>query len=524
MHTRARTLFAALLGLSLASSQVDASAAGKTKRAASSAKAAAKGGEAKRHLDAGTRAFRAGKFVAALRELEEAQKMAPKASTLKMIAECHFKLNDYAAAYESYRDLTAAAGATKTEVSDAKHALKTLENLTGQIEISDNGTKVEVFIDGNSVGTTPIDLPVRTGIGAHKIRATLDGADVFETEVNVKPQETVPVPIDVVPKAKDAPAAAAASPNAKNGKVTINVTPAEAAIMIDGEEHGTGMFEGELPVGTHRVVALLAGYKNDWREITVTQDEMASESITLVPESDDKPGGAGKGLYLGASLFGAIPIVGATHIPTVDGGTAAFSFAMGGGVAVHGGYSFGLLSLEGRAAFLTDRHTEQHGVPGSTDPESVEFQQGGSAHTESYLIYSLGGFAGVGPRITTPGHAIRLTAALTPGFSIRQFTLQRDVGIGTVDKFTATASRASFALTGDASVLIGISSSLSLSVGVFAWVDLGGDTSTPSRDPYTVVVPSGDHTVDALVPTPAYTVQRGAEIFIGPQVGLRFGP
>jgi hypothetical protein len=521
MHTRARSPFALLLGLLLAAPPVHAGPPdAKARAAASSAKA--KGNEAKRHLDAGTKLFRAKSYAAALRELEQAQKLAPRASTLKMMAECHFKLNEYAAAYDQYEQLAKGPGLSKADAEDVRRMLKTLDLLTGLVDISDSGTPVEIFIDGKAMGKTPFNAPLRVGAGQHKLRASINGADVMETDITVKPQETLPVPIDAVPKPLEGPAAAAAGKSGKSGKVSISVTPSEATILIDGEERGAGSFEGDLPVGTHKLVVIYVGYKNEEREITVTEGETTSESVKLASESEEKASADAKGIYGSAALFGALPIVGATTIPAEINGTAASSLQLAGGLSLHGGYSFGLFGIEGTFALLGDRHTEQHAVPGTTNPESPDFPNN-SAYTEAFLIYSIGGFAGVGPRVTTPGQNIRFTAGASPGLSIRSFTLKRNIGVGVVDASAASASRTTFAIIGDASVLIGLSPSLKLMIGLFAWIDLGGPTVTPEGDNRVITVPSGDHTVDTNIPSPSYAVQRGTEIFVGPQIGVRFG-
>src|SRR5206468_11022785 len=122
----------------------------------------------------------------------------------------------------------------------------------------------------------------------------------------------------------------------------------------------------------------------------------------------------------------------------------------------------------------------------------------------------MGGFLGVGPRVTTAGHSLRFTFSLSPGLSIRQFTLSRNASVGgALDKFSASASRTSFALTGDASVLIGSGPGFKIMAGIFAWVDLGGATTTQGADPDVLTVPVGNTTIDVNIKNPPYTVQRG---------------
>jgi hypothetical protein len=525
---RLRPLLLASLAITLVPTYAaDADAA--RPRKAASGKTSKGGGEAKKLLDAGTRHFKAGDYDRARGELDRAYKLSAQSGTLRMLAECNFKLNDFGVAYDQYEKLArGGAGVKKSDQAEAQRMLKTLETVTGQLEISGAPAGAEVLVDDRSVGKAPLMKPARVSPGPHKVRAVVDGTNVAQGDATAKAQETTPVRLasagtDAAGDQKDAVSGA-------RGKVSIEVTPAKATILIDGEEVGTGTYEGELPAGPHKLTVILVGYKNDAREITITEGEKATESVTLEAEEDGAPGekpaekGDGKGLFASAAAFGAFPIVGTVRLPT-EGGNGTSSLQAGGGLSVHGGYSFGLIGVELGVAFIGDSHQERRAIPGETDPNNLDFQDGNIQRTDTTAINTLGGFAGIGPRLTTPGETFRFTVGADAGVSIRRFSLHRETGGSVLDSYKTSVTAANFAVTADASILIGKSPGLQFVAGVFVYADMASTTKTPSGDDRVLDVPTGTggNTVQAVLPTPSYVMQSGPEIFIGPQLGVRFG-
>ncbi len=520
-------ILGAALAPSLAPTLAHAAPAGGKPKKAATAKGSG-GGEARRHLDAGTRAYKAGDYARARTELDQAYRLSPAPGTLHMLAECNFKLNDYGAAYDQYSKLAASGSAKKGDQADAQRMITVLEKLTGEVEITSSGPPADVSVDGRVVGKTPFDRPIRLGAGAHQLHTSVNGASTGDTAVTVKAEEKVAVKLESPPGA-DASADDPQAVSSAKGKISIEANPAGAAILIDGEEMGTGKYEGELPAGPHKVTIILAGYKNEAREVTVSEGKTATQSIALEaeesePEAEKKPAAGGvTGLYGSVTGFGVLPISGTTRIPAYNNGNGTSSLQLGGGVAARLGHSFGTIGVEGALAFLGETHQERHAIPGSTDPESPDFQAGNVQRTDAIGIYSLGAFVGAGPRFTTAGQSLRFTFGATPGVSVRRFSLHREVGGGVVDSYMTSVVATSFAVTADASVLIGSTPGLKISIGLFAWADFSGRTDTPSGDPRVVTVPSGNHTVNVTLPTPAYTMTDGPQIFVGPQVGIRFG-
>ena len=89
---------------------------------------------------------------------------------------------------------------------------------------------------------------------------------------------------------------------------------------------------------------------------------------------------------------------------------------------------------------------------------------------------------------------------------------------------TWNVTTSSFGMMADASVLIGSTPGFKFVAGVAAWMNFpSGDIATPSGDPRLVPVDFEGQHVDANLPTPSYVLGRGAQIYIGPQLGVQFG-
>jgi len=119
---------------------------------------------------------------------------------------------------------------------------------------------------------------------------------------------------------------------------------------------------------------------------------------------------------------------------------------------------------------------------------------------------------------------VRLTLGVTPGLSVRRLSLRREVTGLIRDSYAATARSTSFALVVDAGVLVGTSpGGVRFSAGAMMWLDLPGTVLTPSGDPRIVPFDTEQGAVDAPVPTPAYPVAAGPQLFIGPAFGVHWG-
>jgi formylglycine-generating enzyme required for sulfatase activity len=143
-----------------------------------------------------------------------------------------------------------------------------LEPAWGQMQISTEPPDAEVFVDGQTVGITPLTAEVlETGT---LLTIAKTGYKTWERQLSVKAgtMETHPV-IEMV---------------VADGTVDISTSPAGAHVSVDGEFRGTSPVSVEIsPLREHRVELFLEGYKKTVRTIETEPEGHSSLALDLAP-------------------------------------------------------------------------------------------------------------------------------------------------------------------------------------------------------------------------------------------------
>ena len=143
-----------------------------------------------------------------------------------------------------------------------------LDPAWGELEISSLPDGAEVFVDGQSVGVTPLATEVlETGT---QLRIAKRGYKTWEREVSVKAgtSEVYP-PVELI---------------VADGTVDVSSSPAGAHVSVDGEFRGTTPVTIELsPLRDHRVELFLEGYQKAVRTISTEPEAHSSLALDLAP-------------------------------------------------------------------------------------------------------------------------------------------------------------------------------------------------------------------------------------------------
>lgn len=248
--------------------------------------------EAKKHFDIGLEHYKANRYAEALAEFNEANRLSPRESLQRNVAQTQRDLHDYGAAYESYDKLLKVYGSSMKaeDRSTAEKALEELATLTGEIAVFINVPGAVVVIDDKERGAPP--LSTRANIGAHKVAVRAPGYKTFEQQADIKGRDKVAVNGPLV-KGGDEPPPASPTVSAPS-----SIEPPPIAPSVDVEKW-QGVYvrielAGVFPTGHHD---------------SVSDGNVYGKGVPVT----------GSGLY-------------------------------GGGMGVHVGYSFGHLGIEG---FLT---------------------------------------------------------------------------------------------------------------------------------------------------------------------------
>jgi hypothetical protein len=133
--------------------------------------------QARAHFQQGVKLAGETDFRAAIIEFQRAYDIAPNWSILFNIAQCHYELLEYAGALATFERYLAEGG-TQVPLERREKVEKEIAELkgrVGRITIETNVAGVEIVIDEQSVGKTPLLEPAIVSAGRRKITASKDG-------------------------------------------------------------------------------------------------------------------------------------------------------------------------------------------------------------------------------------------------------------------------------------------------------------------------------------------------------------
>jgi PEGA domain/Tetratricopeptide repeat len=150
--------------------------------------------EADRHFKSGVALFNEQKFAEALAEFERAYEIAPAPIVLYNIATCHRELSQYSEAVKYYRRFLD-EGADKAPADRIIAAKAELDGILQRIArltvAAPDGA--EIFVDGQSVGTMPLDMPLIVAPGEHKVVVHLEAKKDADKNLHVASGDEVSV-------------------------------------------------------------------------------------------------------------------------------------------------------------------------------------------------------------------------------------------------------------------------------------------------------------------------------------------
>ena len=532
---------------------------------------------AKKLFETGLKLYREGSFREALAAFRRANDLSPRASIQRNIAQCHRDLKDFAAAYDAYQTLLTRYGATMSPADKraVQRAIDELGMLTGTLRVDVAEPAARVALDDVDVGGTPLATPLRVSLGPHvvtitkegfepirkeirlaggdearvegplqpevttghlvvnapadaKVEVFVDGADMGAApwEGDVKPgmhvveargtdRASAPKQLDVARRARVEMVLELAP---TTGRVQVDTHTADAAITIDDRRVGMGVWEGTLPAGEHQVTIEAPGYRTYKRAFLVHAGETFVEDARLVGDNATVPARV-EGIYSGLAFFGdAIP--GATSnsiVTSCPSNPCTWSAALGAGLLVRVGYSFGWLAIEGIVLGEYDHSSasaQYDGSLSSTDPHA------GVARSEAYDFYRFGGGGVLGARVATRHPRVRFTAGAFGGLIERGNLYKRlataSAGSGDDTYTSETVSYTAPLFLFDAGVLLGWENGPKFHVAALAMIEPVG--SGPSTQAQTGRTLGGQP-----LGTPSLVLQSGTQFVLGPSLGLDFG-
>ena len=443
---------------------------------------------------------------------------APLAAPLRLGVGTH-KLKvtkDGFAPFEQALQVTANGAAAVT-------ANLTVTATKGKVAVKErSGKAVRILVDGVDMGDAPWTGDLDPG--QHEIGARGPGLVAAPQKITIERGKTEEITL------------AASSSSAP---VKIGTSDGKGLVYLDGKLVGEGSFATEIPAGPHKVRITRDGYDPFEEDITVEDKEPYSRTITLkissaistgtVVETERlegvyggitflamfTPGGTGSSVQTACDAQGSTPTLASCSAPS----------GIGAGIGGYIGYSWDPVGLELFAAIQYDqRSLKNDWNAASTDPGFGP----DPARYESFNLRRVGGM--VVPRIRAQWtlKKIRLALAAGAGVDYRAMHLERTTTSKTPpaqhDTFSSdTTGYWSPVVSIEPSVGYRVSKTLTVQVGMQLFFDAPATFLENRNNPTTS--PSSSHALGLRgLATPSYTLASDLQVFVGPFLGLQFGP
>ncbi len=405
------------------------------------------------------------------------------------------------------------------------------EAKAGRLAVKEStGKTVRVIIDGTDVGGAPWEGELPAGPHDVAVRSADLGSPTQKVEIEA---------------GKTAEVSIAAS--SALGRIEIRTSDGLGNIYLDGKLVGEGQFAGDVPAGSHTIRVAREGFVPFEKRIELAEKASVSESVTLRREGQSLQAVEVEqervfyGLYGGFGLFGAFGVGGMNS--GLEGDSCKTRRAescetpnpIGAGAFGYVGFTFLPVGFELFLGAMFDQNAQkaQFGEP---DPTKAAIL--GPRRTEEFKTIRAGGVAALRVRATYDSRVVRLSVAVGPGIAYKQMFLEREATTPTnfKDRYVPDDGKTNAgelepnklsyvgpALTSDIAVHVRISPTVAISGGLLAWVESAGKDLIVQGDKNRFLVgPQGSTPIG--LPVQSYEPAVSAQFFLGPYLGMMFGP
>lgn len=402
-------------------------------------------------------------------------------------------------------------------------------NAKVKITVTDKGNHfVHVIIDGVDRGPAPYTGEIEAG--AHDVMVSGTG---FAAPVKkVVAELGKPLAVEMTSAAVTAP-------------VKISTADNKGTIYIDGALVGEGTYTGELGGGTHEVKITRDGYEPLVEQLIVADTNLVNKTYALkitakVTTQEIVQEDRLEGLYGGFGLIGFLTPGGTgsvletqcedkASIPTLR--SCDTPGGLGGGIGGFVGYHWDPVGVE----LFVAGHYDQRTITNTWDSAALT---GGlsadPARKEEFNIRRAGGMLLARVRLTKQWKKVILSAPIGAGVSYRVMFLDREItSIANPrdrDLFVPpSTSYVSPVIAVEPTVGYRLTPGVAVTLGFKLFLEAPGTFMNGRENPTTERVVSERHVLGTPpnisgLSTPSYELASNVQIFVGPVIGMMFGP
>lgn len=236
-------------------------------------------GSALEAYESGRLLYGDGDFSGALVKFSQAYEHSKDPRLLWNMAACEKNLRHYASVLTLITKYKAEGGAllTPVDVQDANALIDVIRPFVAPISVTAQPEGATVFLDGEAVGTLPMQAPIMADIGKHELKVEKQGYTPHVQTLDIKGGGEISVSVVLE--------------EIRHVGVLAIFAGAKDEIFVDGEKVATGEFTGELPSGAHRIEVRGAGMLPYDSEVLIQDGQRSSVRVKLDPVPKDDQGG-----------------------------------------------------------------------------------------------------------------------------------------------------------------------------------------------------------------------------------------
>lgn len=136
----------------------------------------------------------------------------------------------------------------------------------GTLALTSSTLGAEVFIDGDSVGTTPLKGSLTLTADEHTLKVVKPGYAPLIDVVKIGKHKVTKVDVDLTPVA---------------GILRVKANIKESRVFVDGKFVGEAPLEAEVGVGARAVLVSRAGYKDFFQNVEAVAGQVVALEVTL---------------------------------------------------------------------------------------------------------------------------------------------------------------------------------------------------------------------------------------------------
>jgi hypothetical protein len=228
----------------------------------------------------GTAYYSKKQYSEARADFEQAYALSKEPRVLYNVAICEKALAQYTRAAARLNESLKVGGDSLAEdyVALVRRTLELLDPYIGALSIDVSEAGSTVYVDGESIGTSPLPAAVSVDVGEHIVSAKHEGFVDATQKVDL-PRAGARVRLSLAPMAT-------AQPPKTRGTLRVLLDDATGTILVDGVTRGTGEASTELPAGEHRVRVIREGKAVYSSDVLIAPGESKMLSIQIASRGE----------------------------------------------------------------------------------------------------------------------------------------------------------------------------------------------------------------------------------------------